>query len=168
MVFKEDDKGYYKYVILGLTLLILSIVIINIESRYKTKFLLILFVVLVIASFLILPNYYRAWWDKNYRNKYSPKKDVKMIILVLLALFLISLSFISQVLFYIPMLAIILLIFASIPAIYVIALFMVENYKFSRHLTRMKHGIFWFIFGIVLALIILLVRYIILDYSPFF
>jgi len=161
---KEQYKSYFNYVVIGIALLFISIVIINIEAQLKTKYLMFVFIVFAISGLLILPNYYRAFWDKKYCQEYTPKKDLKKVILSLLGLFLIGSAITIQTYFNMLIFSLVLLILALVPIIYLIVLFVIDDINFSKQLKKKKNMFIWFASGIVLAIVILLIRYVVLNY----
>jgi hypothetical protein len=79
-------------------------------------------------------------------------------------MFLIGLSIAIQVYFNMLMLSLVLLVLALIPTIYLLVLFVIDDINLSKHIRKKKDMIFWFASGVILAIVILLIRYVVLNY----
>lgn len=86
------------------------------------------------------------------------------MIIAIVGLVLIGAAITVWVYLNMLILALVLLGLASIPVIYTIVLFVIDDINLSKHITHKKHGVLWFITSVAIAATILLIRYIILRY----
>jgi len=159
MVFSLKDRQLFRYLDLSFVFIIIALIVACIEFRYRTKYLLVLTILIGFVGAAIGPNWYRAWWDKKYSRDYTPKKDLKRVIFASISVLLICLALLSQVVFQSFIAAIIFLVIASVPLIYILIYFFVEDYRFSQHLTKKRYGFLWFLLGLLAFAIIMVIRY---------
>lgn len=152
-------KRICKFFDISLALIILSLVILGFEFRYKTNYLFALAVIIGFIGGAIGPNWYRALWDKNYCRNYSPRKDMDMVFLSLFSILLIAGALILYFVLGTFVYSVLLLGISLVLIVYVFIFFLQEDYELSQHITDQKHSLIWFFLGVLFFLVFAIFRY---------